>query len=62
MPHLDLAFRLNGSVIPVDHGYALYAGLSRVLRKSTRLPTSAFNPSAVFTAATETSSCPTRPV
>lgn len=31
MPHVDLAFRLNGSVIPVDHGYALYAGLSRVL-------------------------------
>ena len=31
MPHVDLAFRLNGTVIPVDHGYALYAALSQVV-------------------------------
>ncbi len=31
MPYLDLAFRLNGSTVPVDHGYALYAALSRIL-------------------------------
>jgi len=31
MVHLDLAFRLTGTRIPVDHGYALYASVSRVL-------------------------------
>ena len=31
MPHVDLAFRLNGTVIPVDHGYALYAALSQMV-------------------------------
>ena len=31
MPYVDLAFRLNGSIVPVDHGYALYAALSRIL-------------------------------
>ena len=31
MPSIDLAFRLTGSAIPVDHGYALYAALSRIL-------------------------------
>ena len=31
MPYVDLAFRLNGSAIPVDHGYALYATLSRIV-------------------------------
>ena len=31
MPHVDLAFRLNGTVVPVDHGYALYAALSQVV-------------------------------
>ena len=30
MPYVDLAFRLNGTTIPVDHGYALYAALSRL--------------------------------
>jgi CRISPR-associated protein Cas6 len=30
MPHIDLVFRLNGITIPVDHGYALYAALSRI--------------------------------
>ncbi len=29
MPYVDLAFRLNGTTVPVDHGYALYAALSR---------------------------------
>lgn len=29
----DLAFRLTGSNIPVDHGYALYAALCRLLPK-----------------------------
>lgn len=31
MPYVDLAFRLNGPAVPVDHGYALYAVLSRIL-------------------------------
>lgn len=31
MPYVDLAFRLNGSAVPVDHGYALYAALSRIV-------------------------------
>lgn len=31
MPHIDLAFRLTGTTIPVDHGYALYAAISRLL-------------------------------
>jgi len=31
MPFVDLAFRLTGSKIPVDHGYALYSAISRVL-------------------------------
>lgn len=31
MPYVDLAFHLNGSTVPVDHGYALYGALSRVL-------------------------------
>ena len=31
MPSIDLAFRLTGSSVPVDHGYALYAALSRIL-------------------------------
>ena len=31
MPYVDLAFRLTGSKVPVDHGYALYSALSRLL-------------------------------
>ena len=31
MASIDLAFRLTGSAVPVDHGYALYAALSRIL-------------------------------
>ena len=31
MPYVDLAFRLNGSAITVDHGYALYAALSQIV-------------------------------
>lgn len=31
MPCVDLAFRLTGATIPVDHGYALYAAISRLL-------------------------------
>ena len=31
MPSIDLAFRLTGAAVPVDHGYALYAALSRIL-------------------------------
>jgi CRISPR-associated protein Cas6 len=29
MPSVDLAFRLTGSRLPVDHGYALYSAISR---------------------------------
>src|SRR3972149_9082944 len=28
MPFVDLAFRLTGSKVPVDHGYALYSAIS----------------------------------
>ena len=31
MTYIDLAFRLNGAAVPVDHGYALYAALSRIV-------------------------------
>jgi hypothetical protein len=31
MPYVDLAFRLTGNKVPVDHGYALYSVMSRVL-------------------------------
>jgi len=31
MPYIDLAFRLTGTKIPVDHGYALYSAISRLL-------------------------------
>lgn len=31
MPYVDLAFRLTGTKVPVDHGYALYSAISRLL-------------------------------
>ena len=31
MPYVDLAFRLTGSKVPVDHGYALYSAVSRIV-------------------------------
>ena len=31
MPYIDLAFRLTGTTVPVDHGYALFAVLSRII-------------------------------
>jgi CRISPR-associated protein Cas6 len=31
MTYIDLAFRLVGKAIPVDHGYALYSAVSRVV-------------------------------
>lgn len=31
MPYVDLAFKLTGSTVPVDHGYALYSAISRIL-------------------------------
>jgi hypothetical protein len=31
MPYVDLAFRLTGSKVPVDHGYAPYSAISRLL-------------------------------
>lgn len=31
MPHVDLAFRVMGTTLPVDHGYALYAAINRLL-------------------------------
>ena len=31
MPVVDLAFRLTGSKVPVDHGYALYSAISRLI-------------------------------
>jgi CRISPR-associated protein Cas6 len=30
-PYVDLCFRLTGSSVPLDHGYALYAALSAAL-------------------------------
>lgn len=31
MPHVDLAFRVVGTTLPVDHGYALYSAINRVV-------------------------------
>jgi CRISPR-associated protein Cas6 len=31
MVYVDLAFRLTGSKLPVDHGYALYSAINRVV-------------------------------
>jgi CRISPR-associated protein Cas6 len=31
MPYVDLAFRVMGAHLPVDHGYALYAAISRLI-------------------------------
>jgi CRISPR-associated endonuclease/helicase Cas3 len=31
MPYIDLAFRLTSNKVPVDHGYALYSAISRLL-------------------------------
>jgi len=31
MVYVDLAFRVNGTKLPVDHGYALYASLNRLI-------------------------------
>lgn len=31
MPHVDLAFRLMGTALPVDHGYALYSAINRLV-------------------------------
>jgi CRISPR-associated protein Cas6 len=31
MPTVDLVFHLRGTTLPVDHGYALYAALSRLV-------------------------------
>ena len=31
MPYVDLAFRIVGKTIPVDHGYALYSAISRIM-------------------------------
>lgn len=31
MPYIDLAFRITGTSVPVDHGYALYAALSQIV-------------------------------
>jgi CRISPR-associated protein Cas6 len=31
MPYVDLAFKLSGDKVAVDHGYALYSAISRIL-------------------------------
>lgn len=31
MPYIDLAFHLIGTSVPVDHGYAVYAAISRIV-------------------------------
>ena len=31
MPHVDLAFRVTGGTLPVDHGYALYSVINRLV-------------------------------
>jgi hypothetical protein len=33
MRYVDLAFRLSGSKVPVDHGYALCSAISRFCRR-----------------------------
>lgn len=34
MPLVDLAFRLMGTTLPVDHGYALYSAINRLVAAS----------------------------
>lgn len=31
MPHVDPAFRVTGTTLPVDHGYALYCAINRLV-------------------------------
>ena len=31
MPHVDLAFRVTGTTLPVDHGYALHSAINRLV-------------------------------
>ena len=31
MPVVDVSFALTGNTIPVDHGYALYGAVSRII-------------------------------
>lgn len=31
MPSVDLAFRILGTTLPVDHGYALYSSINRII-------------------------------
>lgn len=35
MPNIDLCFTISGSALPIDHGYALYSAVSRVLGPDT---------------------------
>jgi CRISPR-associated protein Cas6 len=44
MPYIDLAFRLVGKTVPVDHGYTLYSAVSRVLPEIHSLKEAAIHP------------------
>lgn len=34
MPYVDLSFRIIGSTLPVDHGYALDSAISRYVSEA----------------------------
>jgi hypothetical protein len=31
MPYVDLAFRLIGATLPIDHGYSLYSAINHLV-------------------------------
>lgn len=49
MPSIDLAFRLLGNRLPVDHGYALYAAVTHLVPAVHDAKEIGMHPSAVNT-------------